>query len=304
METSRISKIVSEDGSRKYSFTVPGDRRIEAAFFSVPGRERPNIACVSTQLGCAVGCPFCAATQAPFFRNLTKEEILFQVASILGDQDARKIFDAGFEVSFMGTGEPLANLRHLLDAIHQIHARYPQITRVSVSTAGPARRVDALTEAMPILPPVHLQISLHATSDETRRRLVPNAPGSIASLLRAARRFHSKTGDQVYLNYLLLKGINDSPADARWLAQLDREAFLIKLSALNEVAGIPSHLVAATMDEIRAFSRQLDDHQLPHKIFVGDGLDVHASCGQLAAVPREVEVHVTDAVARSQSHAA
>jgi 23S rRNA (adenine2503-C2)-methyltransferase len=263
---------------------------MEAAFFRVPGRERPNIACVSTQLGCAVGCPFCAAAQAPLFRNLTDEEIFLQVFSILEDQVSGKILEEGFEVSFMGTGEPLANLHNLLGAIHRIHLGFPQITRVSVSTAGPARRIDALTDAMPILPPVHLQISLHATTNETRHRLVPGAPDSIAKLLCAGRRFHEKTGDQVYLNYVLLKGVNDSAEDARWLAQLDRDAFYVKIAALNEVDGIPSHIVGASMKEIRAFSRRLEDYQLPHKIFVGDGLDVHASCGQLASVPREIEV--------------
>jgi len=286
MDALQGSRVISKDGSQKYSFELGGGLRMEAAFFTVPGRERPHIACVSTQLGCAVGCPFCAAAHAPFFRNLTTEEILFQIASILEDQRVEKIFDEGFEVSFMGTGEPLANLRNLLGAIHQIRLSYPQITRVSVSTAGPAKRIGALTEAMPILPAVHLQISLHATTDEVRRRLVPNAPDSISNVLDAGRRFHEKTRDQVYLNYVLLSGVNDSAEDARWLAHLDREVFYIKIAALNKIVGMPSDLVGASMDEILAFSRKLDDYQLPHKIFVGDGLDVHASCGQLAAVPR------------------
>ena len=221
METLQITRMISKDGSRKYSFELGNGLHMEAAFFTVPQRERPKIACVSTQLGCAVGCPFCAAAHAPFFRNLTTEEIVFQIASILGDEPVEKTFDEGLEVSFMGTGEPLANLGNLLGAIHQIHYRYPKITRVSISTAGPAKRIEALTAAMPILPTVHLQISLHATSDAIRRRLIPNAPDSIANLLAAGHRFHEKTGDQVFLNYVLLKGINDSVEDARWLADLE-----------------------------------------------------------------------------------
>jgi 23S rRNA (adenine2503-C2)-methyltransferase len=290
MDTQKIDKITSKDGSRKYCFEISDGLRMEAAFFTVAGRERPNIACVSTQLGCAVGCPFCAAAHAPFFRNLTRDEILFQIAWILDDQPAEKILDEGFEVSFMGTGEPLANLENLLGAIQQIHVRYPKITRVSVSTAGPARRIEALIQSMPIAPPIHLQISLHATADETRRRLIPNAPDSISNLLCAGHRFHEKTGDQVFLNYVLLKGVNDSAEDARWLAQLDREAFYVKIASLNETAGLPSDMVGASMDEIHAFSRRLDEYHLPHKIFVGDGLDVHASCGQLASVSREIAV--------------
>jgi len=263
---------------------------MEAAFFRVQGRERPNIACVSTQLGCAVACPFCAAAHAPFFRNLTKEEILFQIESILNDNPGEDVFEEGFEVSFMGMGEPLANLGTLLAVIHEVRLRYPQITRVSVSTAGPAKRIDALTDAMPVFPSVHLQMSLHATNDQTRKRLVPNAPDSIQNLLRAGRRFHERTGDHVYLNYVLLKGINDSAEDAHWLAQLDPKAFYVKIAALNPTAGMPMTMVGSSMEEIQNFSLQLRNQRLPHKIFVGDGLDVNASCGQLAAVPRELNV--------------
>ena len=288
MQTLSTTRAISKDGSRKYGFEMAEGLQVEAAFFKVLGRERPNIACVSTQLGCAVGCLFCAAGHGSFFRNLTKEEILFQVAAVLDDQRTGRILDDGFEVSFMGMGEPLANLQNLLGAIREIHSRYPQITRVSVSTAGPAKRIEALTEAMPVTPPIHLQISLHGTTDKTRRRLVPNAPDSIANLLSAGHRFHEKTGDQVFLNYVLLRGINDSAEDAHWLAGLDREAFLVKIAALNETRGTPSDMVGASMEEIRAFSRQLQSYHVPHKIFVGDGLDVHASCGQLAAVPQEL----------------
>jgi 23S rRNA (adenine2503-C2)-methyltransferase len=293
VNTLSINRTISKDGSQKYSFDVAQGLQMEAAFFKVVGRERPNIACVSTQLGCAVGCPFCAAGHSPFFRNLTKDEILLEISAILEHQSTGRILDEGVEVSFMGMGEPLANLRNLLDTIQEIQSRYPQITRVSVSTVGPAKRIEALTDAMPVTPPIHLQISLHATNDTTRRKLVPNAPDSIANLLRAGRRFHAKTGDRVFLNYVLLKGINDSAEDARWLTGVDHEAFLVKIAALNSVSGTPGDIVGASMEEIREFSRQLESGNVPHKVFVGDGLDVHASCGQLAAVPRELNVYYT-----------
>ncbi len=225
-----------------------------------------------------------------FFRNLTKEEILLQILSIIDDEHTNDLFGEGFEVSFMGMGEPLANLRNVLAAIKEIQWLYPQITCVSVSTAGPAKRIDCLTEAMPVSPPVHLQISLHATKDEVRKRLVPYAPDSIANLLSASRRFHERTRDQVYLNYVLLRGINDSVEDARWLGQLDREAFYVKISGLNLIPELPSYLVPASVDEILAFSEVLGSYGMPHKIFVGDGLDVQASCGQLAATAREIHV--------------
>src|SRR5690242_14707838 len=97
VETLSVRTAISTDGSRKYSFELDKGLRMEAAFFVIPGRERPNIACVSTQLGCAVGCLFCAAGHAPLFRNLTREEILFQVNSIVQDQRTAHILDEGVE---------------------------------------------------------------------------------------------------------------------------------------------------------------------------------------------------------------
>src|SRR5205085_1296033 len=176
---SGMRRTISADGSKKYTFALEGNLRMEAAFFTVPGRPRPHIACVSTQVGCAVGCPFCAASRPGFLRNLTAEEILLQITAIIQDNPAADLFAEGFEVSFMGMGEPLANLQNLLNAIGQLRVRYPQISRVSVSTAGPAQRIEALTAAMPILPLVHLQISLHATTDAVRRQLIPHAPDTI-----------------------------------------------------------------------------------------------------------------------------
>jgi 23S rRNA (adenine2503-C2)-methyltransferase len=261
---------------------------MESAFFMVPGRERPNIACISTQLGCAVRCQFCSTAEMPFFRNLTAREMLSEVTTILEDQYGPRILLEGFEVSFMGMGEPLANLKNVFKAVREIGSRYPEITRVSVSTAGPADRIHALIREMPIAPPIHLQISLHATNDETRRTLIPNAPETISKLLSAARKYHDVTGDQVFVNYVLIKGINDSPEDARWLARLDKEAFYIKISQLNTIAGLPAHLVPASMKEILQFSSMLALMGAAHKVFVGDGLDVQASCGQLAAIPREI----------------
>jgi 23S rRNA (adenine2503-C2)-methyltransferase len=261
---------------------------MEAAFFRVHGRERPNIACISTQLGCAVRCQFCSTAETPFFRNLTSREMLSEITAIVEDQDGPRLLSEGFEVSFMGMGEPLANLKNVLTTVREIGRRYPEVTRVSVSTAGPAERIHALTREMPIAPAIHLQISLHATNDETRRRLMPNAPERISKLLSAGRKYHEVTGDQVFLNYVLIKGVNDSPEDARWLAQLDHGAFYIKISQLNTMAGLPAHLVPASMKEILHFSSMLAEMGAAHKVFVGDGLDVQASCGQLAAIPREL----------------
>ena len=289
----KISKLGSIDGSEKYAFIVESGARIEAAFFTVLGRERPHVACVSTQLGCAVGCRFCAAGLGLFMRNLTAEEIMLEIDTILSDRDRDAVLSAGFEVSFMGMGEPLANLTAVLEVIRRLGQSEPRITRVSVSTAGPSSRIHALTSMIPITPRVHLQISLHATDEETRRMLVPCAPDSIENLLNAGRRFHAATGDSVCLNYVLLDGINDQASDIAWLAALDWSGFYLKVSQLNRVNGMPPHLHGASFDDILCFSERLSHHGVPHKVFVGDGLDVDASCGQLVAVAREIPIQRT-----------
>ena len=275
----------SDDGSQKYIFQLGDGPCAQAAFFKVLGRARPNIACVSTQLGCAVGCVFCATAIGPLYRNLTAEEICWQVDCIAADQDLQRILDEGFEISFMGMGEPLANLKNVMSAIEAMSRRYPEISRVSISTAGPPHRIDRLTDLMPAAIPVHLQVSLHATTDSKRHALVPRAPGSITNLLRAATAFHDKTGDHVCLNYVLLEGLNDTPSDAMWLSRLDPRTFYVKLSALNHVPNLPAQLKQKSITGTRHFAEMVAEFGLTVVIFKGDGLDVRASCGQLVATP-------------------
>ena len=286
----RIERVIAEDGSRKYLFHLGERLRMEAAYFFVPSRKRPHIACVSTQVGCAVGCPFCAASKHRFFRNLTAEEIFLEVSTIVGEAVADRVSKELFEVSFMGMGEPLANLRNLLLAIQRICEVYPEISRVSVSTAGSSKRIQALTQAMPVQPPVHLQISLHATDERLRRKLIPFAQDSIDRLLASGNRFHQTTGDQVCLNYILLRGLNDRPRDAEWLARLDPSAYYVKITKLNATMGMPVWLVGASLGEIMSFAKRVRVHGMLCKIFVGDGLDVDASCGQMAATPVQLSM--------------
>lgn len=285
LEGTRVTSMVSADGSMKYRFAVDDQLAYEAAFFSVADRHRPNIACVSTQLGCAVGCIFCAAAKPGFFRNLSPEEIQFQIKTILRDHDAAQLLREGFEVSFMGMGEPLANLDSIAVTAEWLQAMFSEITRISISTAGPSKRIDGLTARAPLAIPVHLQVSLHATDDETRNRLVPNVRDSITNLIAASKRFHIATGDQVCLNYVLLADVNDSPDDAEWLSRLDAEAFYVKISELNPVPNAEP-LQAASRDRLQSFAAAITERGVFAKVFVGDGLDTAASCGQLAALQR------------------
>jgi 23S rRNA (adenine2503-C2)-methyltransferase len=276
----------SIDGSWKLEFDLKDGGRTEAAFFTVVGRHRPHVVCVSTQVGCAVGCPFCAATATGFLRNLSDDEMFLQIDAALAAVDREAILDEGFEVSFMGMGEPLANLESVVSTIAMIRERLPLVTRVSVSTSGPSKRVDRLRELAPVEPLVHLQVSLHATLDDVRRRLVPNVRDSIEDLLDAAKRYFLTTRDPVCLNYILLSGINDSEADADRLAGVDPDAFYVKITQLNDVPNLPPDLSSPGTRRMAEFARRVEANGVATKLFVGDGLDVAASCGQLAAVQR------------------
>lgn len=275
------------DGSRKYRLVLEGRRRAEAAAFRVPGRARPYIACISSQAGCPLACAFCATRDEAFARNLTSGEMLTQVRLALEPWLTAGVPESACEVSFMGMGEPLLNVAAVVETITTLFTRYPGMTRVSLSSAAPPRGVARLLAALPAELPVHLQLSLHATSDTLRRQLVPRGSVAIDQLLQAGRRFHLERGDVVCLNYLLLPGLNDRDEDIAWLgARIHPDVFYLKISQLNPVRGLEPALRQATTTQLHRFADRLTEVGLRSKVFVGDGIDIDASCGQMASVPR------------------
>lgn len=291
------TRVPSADGSVKLIFPTDGGV-FEAAFFNVASRERPYIACVSTQVGCAVRCVFCATRQRGLVRHLTAAEIFQQIEAVAAIAFMNGALQSEFEVSFMGMGEPLANPQDVIDAIGLTAQAYPGVTRVSLSTVGPSPQILTFTPGASHAPiAVHLQISLHATEESVRRKLIPGMTESIPDLVRAGVLYSKATRDRVCLNYVLLDGINDADSDAEWLAHLDPAALYVKLSHLNAVPGLPPGVRSATPQRFEAFAERLRSAQMPFKIFRGDGLDVRASCGQLAATP--VTLYTSPEFARS-----
>jgi 23S rRNA (adenine2503-C2)-methyltransferase len=276
----------SGDGSVKLAFPAGEGHTFEAAFFHVAGRPRPYIACVSTQVGCAVRCKFCVTQDSGFIRQLTAEEIFRQISSIAAIAIERGAQESEIEISFMGMGEPLANRGALLSAIATAHRFHPEISRVSVSTVGPSRTVRAFVPAAVSSEiPIHLQLSLHATRDSIRRSLIPGTKDTISNLIAAGATFAAATSDQVCLNYVLLDGLNDGNDDAEFLSQIDRRSFYVKLTHLNAQANLPSWVRSAAPDRFDYFGERLSAAGVAFKVFRGDGLDINASCGQLAARP-------------------
>lgn len=279
-------RVHAGDGSLKFIFPSGDGHVFEAAFFHVVDRPRPYIACVSTQVGCALGCEFCATRETGFVRQLTVAEILEQILAVSRVAKDRGARDEDIEISFMGMGEPLCNSRAVLQAVNAAHHVYSGMTRASLSTAGSSSAIRGFTAAVADASiPIHLQISLHATCDLTRRKLIPGSNDSIEHLLDAGAEYARRTGDHVCLNYVLLAGINDSDDDARWLSHLPPDRFYVKLTHLNTIRGLPRHLRSSSPERFARFVASLRESHVPFKVFRGDGLDVHASCGQLSARP-------------------
>jgi 23S rRNA (adenine2503-C2)-methyltransferase len=216
--TTLAARQTATDGTAKLLLLLHDGRKVESVLMP-DFRDDRAAGCISSQVGCAMGCDFCATTKNGFERNLTAGEMVDQFLAL-----RREAFGAGRRlrtVVFMGMGEPMLNLDNVLAAVRRIADNtlgalgWRQIT---VSTVGIAPGIDALAEANLN---IHLAISLHAPDDATRERLLPVGKRfGVDEILAAADRYQSKSGRPVTIQYCLLKGVNDSPDQARQLAGL------------------------------------------------------------------------------------
>jgi 23S rRNA (adenine2503-C2)-methyltransferase len=267
---------VSRDGTRRYLFEAAPGQRIESVF--IP-EERRDTLCISTQVGCAVGCLFCATGKLPMQRNLSPGEIVGQVLSLQADRGS---VSKRLNVVVMGMGEPLHNYENVMKAMRlmtddrgmSISAR-----RVTLSTSGVVPGIRKLAEE-PVIP--NLAISLNATTDAVRDLLVPiNKKWNIAALLDACRSFPIEQRRRITFEYVLIDGINDSPEDAHRLARiLQGLKKKINLIPLNADPWIP--LKAPSPERVLQFEKLLADHQITVNIRRPRGDDVSAACGMLA----------------------
>ena len=268
---------VSRDGTVKWALRAGDGARIETV--SIAHARARRTVCVSSQVGCALGCKFCATARMGAGRNLTDEEILDQVvlAATVAERDGAHVSN----VVFMGMGEPLQNLGGVLEACRQICdpaglGLSPR--KVAISTAGWVPGIAELTHH-PL--GVRLAISLHAADDATRSELMPiNNRWPIANLLAACRRYCDTTGRRVFIEYLLLDGVNDSTADARRLATLVRDGrFHVNIIEYNPTEG-PHRGSSSTRRE--SFILALEKAGVTPSVRRSRGADIDAACGQLA----------------------
>ena len=236
-------------------------------------RDGRRSLCLSSQSGCPLTCSFCATGQMRFARNLTSSEILDQALHF------RRTEPVDHAV-FMGMGEPMLNLDAVLDAARQLPGLGITHRRTTISTVGwlPGLRrfVDDVEE------PIRLALSLHAPTEELRSELMPvNERYPLSDVLDECRRYFDLRRRKVFVEYVMLRGVNDRVEQARALADLlDPKVFKVNLIPYN-----PTGMYAgSTRKAIAAFKDMLDDARIPATVRLTRGRDIDAACGQLAAV--------------------
>lgn len=241
------------------------------------GRPRATV-CVSVQAGCAMGCVFCATGQMGFERNLSAGEVVAQVLQVA--RDLRRRGERVTNVVFMGMGEPLANYTQTIRAVRLLtHPRAFGLAQrhVTISTVGVLSGIEKLAEERL---QVGLAISLHAPNDELRRRLIPTAaPGSVARLIEAARRFRERTKRRVTVEYVLIDGVNDELSHALELARLLRGSDIhVNLIPLNPTA---VGFRRPSPGRVGAFASTLRRAGVNCTVRQEKGTAISAACGQL-----------------------
>ncbi len=276
LSTPRVmGREVSSDGTTKFLLGLDDGRQIEAVF--IPDTPAQTF-CVSTQVGCAMRCAFCLTGRMGMVRNLTAGEIVGQVRVLARELG---LLDTAFNIVLMGMGEPLHNYDETMKALRilghpQGFALPPR--RITLSTVGVLPALERLATE-PFMP--NLAISLHATTEDTRDRLVPvNRKYGLADLIEACRRFPVKRRERITFEYVLLEGVNDTPADARRLARLLQGVRAkVNLLPLNEAPAIPFRRPSdARVDE---FARILAERRVRVSVRKSRGRDIRAACGQL-----------------------
>jgi len=265
----------SIDGAEKFLLRLADGQQIESVF--IPGTPSMTF-CISTQVGCAMACAFCLTGKMGLLRNLTAGEIVGQVRVLA---DALAMRDAKFNIVLMGMGEPLHNYDETMKALRILtdeHGFAMSPRRITLSTVGLLPALEKLARE-PIMP--NLAISLHAPTDAMRGELVPiNKKHGVGDIIEACKRFPLKRRNRITFEYVLLAGVNDSPADARRLAKLlSGVKSKVNLIPLNEAAGIPFE--RPSDEAIDRFARILADHHLVVSVRKSRGRDIRAACGQL-----------------------
>jgi 23S rRNA (adenine2503-C2)-methyltransferase len=263
----------SPDGTVKFLLRLADNQVIETV--GIPTGKRLTV-CVSSQIGCPMACDFCATGKGGFTRNLARHEIIDQVLTVQEDFQQRVS-----NIVFMGMGEPLLNLDHVLGAVRSLNRDVAIGQRLmTISTVGIPGRIRHLAQAKL---QVTLAVSLHASNQALRTQLIPSARQyPLEALLQECREYVDVTGRRVTFEYVLLAGVNDLPAHALELArQLRGFQSHVNLIPYNPISEVDYQ--RPNPDRIRAFIEVLKDRHIATSVRRSRGLAADAACGQLRA---------------------
>lgn len=281
VERRQVSRL---DGTVKYLWRLGDGNCVETVLMRY---KHGNTVCVSSQVGCNMGCAFCASTLGGKVRDLTPAEILDQV--IFTEKDSG---EAVSNIVMMGIGEPLDNFDHVLRFLALVN--HPDgvnigMRHISLSTCGLVKQIDKLAQLGLQLT---LSVSLHAPDDETRTRLMPvNRAVGVDTLMETCRRYFETTGRRISYEYAMVDGVNDSDEQADRLARLLRgQPGHVNLIPLNEVA----ESTLKPSRRVRQFQQRLEGHGVTATVRRKLGSDIDASCGQLRRRKIMEETHTPE----------
>lgn len=266
-------QVSTQDSTVKYLWKLWDGNSVESVVMSY---AHGNTVCISSQVGCRMGCAFCASTIGGMVRNLTASEMIDQV--FYSQLDSKKNIS---NIVIMGIGEPLDNFDNVIRFLKLVN--HPDglnigMRHISLSTCGIVEKVDKLGD-------YHLQltlsVSLHAPDDETRSQIMPiNKNNNVDRLLESCRHYFDKTGRRVSFEYAMIDGVNDTPKHANLLAsKLEKTGSHVNLILLNNIEESP--LKPSTAENVKSFMKILKNREINVTLRRRLGEDIDASCGQL-----------------------
>jgi 23S rRNA (adenine2503-C2)-methyltransferase len=268
-----VREALARDGTEKALFETADGRPVEAVLMRY--RDGRRSLCLSSQSGCPLTCTFCATGRMKFGRNLTASEIVDQALHFRRKEEVN-------HAVFMGMGEPLMNVDAVLEACERLPEVGIATSNTAISTVGWVPGIERMTREGP---PVRLALSVHAADEALRSELMPvNERYPLCEVLDACLRWHERRRRQVFVEYLMLDGVNDRYEQAVALAELlqPRNAFKVNLIPYNPTE---ARFRGSGRDAIGAFRAALEQRGVRTTVRLTRGRDIDAACGQLAARP-------------------
>jgi 23S rRNA (adenine2503-C2)-methyltransferase len=306
-EAPLVSKQVSaEDKAQKYLFRLGDQRTLETVLMPIKDRLTQ---CVSSQVGCAMACAFCNTGDMGLMRNLKTHEIvdqILQVARMYPPEITQQYGERITNIVYMGMGEPMHNLQNVIDSIDILtHAHGFNIShrKITVSTSGLVPQMLEMGKRLK----VNLAVSLNATTDELRSEIMPvNKRYNLKMLLDACKQYELGPGRRITFEYVILKGLNDSRADAQRILML-LKGIPAKVNLIPYNPHPASPFLRPELPEVYAFQKYLLDRNMQTNVRISKGVDILGACGQLrskeALKSKYAETRARKAITQDEAHA-